>query len=98
MIEFSFLGVTIFHKLYHSIWQLYLSLSTCILQTDLELHHNDLHQNRHHEDAKLTEELDKDGVHCAQDNRKRQRIKALHDNHSTDTVSCQNNCRICFSE
>ncbi|KTG02167.1 hypothetical protein cypCar_00017950 [Cyprinus carpio] len=53
--------------------------------TDFELHHNELHQNRHHEDAKLTEELDKDGVHCAQDNRKRQRIKALHDNPSTDT-------------
>ncbi|XP_043096255.1 uncharacterized protein LOC122345835 isoform X1 [Puntigrus tetrazona] len=54
-------------------------------RTDFELHHNELLQNRHHEDAKLTEELDKDGVHCAQDNRKRQRIKALHDNHSTDT-------------
>ncbi|XP_052413202.1 centrosome-associated protein 350 [Carassius gibelio] len=54
-------------------------------RTDFELHHNELHQNRHHEDAKLTEELDKDGVHCAQDNRKRQRIKALRDNHSTDT-------------
>ncbi|KAL1274627.1 hypothetical protein QQF64_027441 [Cirrhinus molitorella] len=50
--------------------------------TGFELHHNG--QNRQHADAKLTEELDKDGVHCAQDNRKRQRIKSLHDNQSSD--------------
>ncbi|XP_050966661.1 uncharacterized protein LOC127165798 isoform X2 [Labeo rohita] len=51
--------------------------------TGVELHHNG--QNRNHADAKLTEELDKDGVHCAQDNRKRQRIKSVHDKQSTDT-------------
>ncbi|XP_016397463.1 uncharacterized protein LOC107731008 [Sinocyclocheilus rhinocerous] len=49
-------------------------------RTDFELH-----QNRHRADTKLTEELDRDGVHCPQDNRKRQRIKSLHDNQSTDT-------------
>ncbi|XP_073696106.1 uncharacterized protein [Garra rufa] len=51
-------------------------------RTGFELHHNG--QNRNHADTKQTEELDKDGVHCAQDNRKRQRIKSLHDNQSTD--------------
>ncbi|XP_042606480.1 centrosome-associated protein 350-like [Cyprinus carpio] len=64
-----------------NIWEFYLSLSTYILKTDFELHHNELHQNRHR-----AEELDKDGVHCAQDNRKNlERIKSLHDNQSSDT-------------
>lgn len=62
-------------------WQLYLSLNTCILQLDFELHHNG--QNRHHVDTKLTEELVKD----AQDTRKRQGIKSLPISQSTDTVS-----------
>ncbi|XP_056313141.1 centrosome-associated protein 350 [Danio aesculapii] len=50
--------------------------------TTVKLHHNG--QIRHHVDAKLTEDLDKDGVDSAQDTKKRQRIKSLTDSQSTD--------------
>lgn len=46
-------------------------------RTTVKLYHNG--ENRCHVDAKLTEDLDKDGEDCAQDTKKRQRIK------STDT-------------